>query len=92
MPSAFLIERVGYKKAIIIGLLIMAAGSIGMVPAARMPSCEVTLVALFVIACGIALLQVAANPYVAVIGPPETSQSRLTLVQAFNSMGTFFAP
>ncbi len=92
MPSAFLIERVGYKKAIIIGLAIMAVGALGMVPAARIPSYEVTLVALFVIACGIALLQVAANPYVAVIGPPETSESRLTLVQAFNSMGTFFAP
>lgn len=92
MPSAFLIERVGYKKAIVIGLLIMAVGSLGMIPAARMPSYEVTLVALFVIACGIALLQVAANPYVAVIGPAETSESRLTLVQAFNSMGTFFAP
>ena len=92
MPSAFLIERVGYKKAIIIGLSIMAVGALGMVPAARIPSYEVTLVALFVIACGIALLQVAANPYVAVIGPPETSESRLTLVQAFNSMGTFFAP
>lgn len=92
MPSAFLIERVGYKKAIIIGLLIMAAGALGMVPAARIPSYEITLLALFVIACGIALLQVAANPYVAVIGPPESSESRLTLVQAFNSMGTFFAP
>ena len=92
MPSAFLIERVGYKKAIIIGLLIMALGAMGMVPAARLPSFEITLIALFVIACGIALLQVAANPYVAVIGPPETSESRLTLVQAFNSMGTFFAP
>ena len=92
MPSAFLIERVGYKKAIIIGLTIMAVGSLGMIPAARLPSYEVTLVALFVIACGIALLQVAANPYVAVIGPAESSESRLTLVQAFNSMGTFFAP
>jgi FHS family L-fucose permease-like MFS transporter len=92
MPSAFLIERVGYKKAIIIGLVIMAVGAVGMVPAARMPSYEITLIALFVIACGIALLQVAANPYVAVIGSPETSESRLTLVQAFNSMGTFFAP
>ena len=92
MPSAFLIERVGYKKAIIIGLLIMAVGSLAMVPAARLPSFEVTLAALFVIACGIALLQVAANPYVAVIGPQESSESRLTLVQAFNSMGTFFAP
>ena len=92
MPSAFLIERVGYRRAIIIGLLIMAVGSLAMVPAARIPSFEVTLAALFVIACGIALLQVAANPYVAVIGPQESSESRLTLVQAFNSMGTFFAP
>ena len=92
VPSAFLIERVGYKKAIVLGLAVMAAGAVGMVPAARIPSYEITLVALFVIACGIALLQVAANPYVAVIGPPETSESRLTLVQAFNSMGTFFAP
>src|SRR3546814_12142225 len=63
-----------------------------MVPSARIPSYVITLLALFVIACGIALLQVAANPYVAVIGPPESSESRLTLVQAFNSMGTFFAP
>ena len=92
MPSAFLIERIGYKKAIICGLAIMAFGALCMVPAARIPSYGVTMVALFVIACGIALLQVAANPYVAVIGPPETSESRLTLVQAFNSMGTFFAP
>ena len=92
MPSAFLIERIGYKKAIVAGLLIMAAGALGMIPAARIPSYEVTLLALFVIACGIALLQVAANPYVAVIGPAESSESRLTLVQAFNSMGTFFAP
>ncbi len=92
MPSAFLIERVGYKKAIIIGLVVMALGAVGMVPAARIPSFEITLIALFVIACGIALLQVAANPYVAVIGPSESAESRLTLVQAFNSMGTFFAP
>lgn len=92
VPSAFLIRRIGYKSAIIVGLVVMAVGALGMVPAARIPSYEVTLVALFVIACGIALLQVAANPYVAVIGPPETSESRLTLVQAFNSMGTFFAP
>jgi FHS family L-fucose permease-like MFS transporter len=92
VPSAFLIERVGYKKAIVIGLTIMAVGALAMVPAAQIPSYWVTLGALFVIACGIALLQVAANPYVAVIGPPESSESRLTLVQAFNSMGTFFAP
>ncbi len=92
MPSAFLIERTGYKNAIIIGLAVMAAGALMMVPAARIPSYGVTLFALFVVASGITLLQVAANPYVAVIGPPESSESRLTLVQAFNSMGTFFAP
>ncbi len=92
MPSAFLIERTGYKKAIIIGLAAMAIGALCMVPAARLPSYGVTLAALFVIASGITLLQVAANPYVAVIGPAESSESRLTLVQAFNSMGTFFAP
>lgn len=92
MPAAFLIERVGYKRAIVIGLAVMAIGALGMIPAARLPSYEITLVALFVVACGIALLQVAANPYVAVIGPAESSESRLTLVQAFNSMGTFFAP
>ncbi len=92
MPSAFLIERTGYKNAIIIGLAVMAAGALMMVPAARIPSYGVTLFALFVVASGITLLQVAANPYVAVIGPVESSESRLTLVQAFNSMGTFFAP
>ncbi|WP_338243461.1 sugar MFS transporter [Aurantiacibacter hainanensis] len=92
MPSAFLIERTGYKRAIIIGLAVMAAGALGMVPAAQIPSYPITLFALFVIASGITLLQVAANPYVAVIGPPESSESRLTLVQAFNSFGTFLAP
>ena len=92
MPSAFLIERIGYKNALILGLAIMALGALGMVGAAELVSYGVTLVSLFVIASGITLLQVAANPYVAVIGPPESSESRLTLVQAFNSMGTFFAP
>jgi MFS transporter, FHS family, L-fucose permease len=92
IPSAKLIERVGYKKSMVIGLLIMAVGALGMVPAAMLPSYGVTLVALFVIASGITLLQVAANPYVAVVGPPETSDSRLNLVQAFNSLGTTLAP
>ncbi|GGY11802.1 sugar MFS transporter [Pseudoduganella dura] len=92
IPSARLIERVGYKKAMVVGLCIMAVGALGMIPAARLPSYVVTLVALFVIACGITLLQVAANPYVAVVGPPATASSRLNLVQAFNSLGTMFAP
>ena len=92
IPSAKLIERVGYRKSLVIGLLIMAAGALGMMLAASLPSYGVTLVMLFVIASGITLLQVAANPYVAVIGPPETSSSRLNLVQAMNSAGTMLAP
>lgn len=92
IPAAKLIEHIGYKKSMVIGLLIMAAGALLMIPAARIPSYGVVLTALFVIAAGITLLQVAANPYVAVIGPPESSSSRLNLVQAFNSMGTTFAP
>ncbi|HLG89555.1 MAG TPA: sugar MFS transporter [Alphaproteobacteria bacterium] len=92
LPSAWLIERVGYKRAMVIGLLIMAGGALGMIPAARIPSYGVVLVALFVIASGITLLQVAANPYVSVVGPPETASSRLNFVQAFNSLGTTLAP
>lgn len=92
IPSAKLIERVGYQRAIVTGLTIMAVGSLMMVPAARMPSYAVVLTALFVIASGITLLQVAANPYVTVIGSQETASSRLNLVQAFNSLGTTLAP
>lgn len=92
IPSAKLIARIGYKKSIVAGLLAMAGGALLMVPAAKIPSYEVTLVAMFVIASGITLLQVAANPYVAVVGPPETSSARLNLVQAFNSFGTTLAP
>jgi FHS family L-fucose permease-like MFS transporter len=91
-PSAKLIERVGYQRAISIGLTIMAAGALGMTLAASIPSYGVTLFMLFVIASGITLLQVAANPYVTVIGPPETGSARLNLVQAFNSLGTTLAP
>ena len=92
IPSAKLIERVGYKRSMVVGLIIMAIGALGMIPAARIPSYGLTLAALFVIASGITLLQVAANPYVAVVGPPETASSRLNLVQAFNSLGTTLAP
>lgn len=92
LPSAKLIERIGYQRSLVVGLVIMAAGALMMIPAARIASYAITLVALFVIASGITLLQVAANPYVAVVGKPETASSRLNLVQAFNSMGTVFAP
>ena len=92
IPSAKLIERIGYQKSLVIGLLIMAAGALGMILAASIPSYGVTLVMLFVIASGITLLQVAANPYVTVLGSPKTASSRLNLVQAMNSAGTMLAP
>lgn len=92
IPSAKLIERIGYQKSLVTGLLVMAAGALGMTLAASIPSYGVTLVMLFVIASGITLLQVAANPYVAVVGKPETASSRLNLVQALNSLGTMLAP
>jgi len=92
IPSAKLIERIGYRFSIVVGLCIMAFGALGMMAAASIPSYGVTLVMLFVIASGITLLQVAANPYVAVVGKPETASSRLNLVQALNSAGTMLAP
>ena len=91
VPSAFLIERIGYQRALTTGLAVMTTGSLGMILAASLPSYGVTLASLFTVSCGIALLQVAANPYVAVIGPPESSESRLTLVQAFNTTGDVLA-
>lgn len=92
IPAAKLIERIGYQRSLVTGLGIMAGGALLMIPAARIPSYEVVLVALFIIASGITLLQVAANPYVAVIGPADSAPARLNLVQAFNSMGTTLAP
>lgn len=92
IPSAKLIERIGYQRSLMTGLAIMAAGALGMTLAASIPSYGVTLAMLFVIASGITLLQVAANPYVAVVGPPDTASSRLNLVQAMNSAGTMLAP
>ncbi len=92
MPAARLIARVGYQRALVTGLGIMAAGTLGMVLASYRVSFAITLTALFVIASGITLLQVAANPSVAVVGPPESAPARLNLVQAFNSLGTTLAP
>jgi FHS family L-fucose permease-like MFS transporter len=92
IPAARLIARVGYQRALVLGLGIMAAGTLGMVGAAHQVSYAITLTALFVIASGITLLQVAANPYVAVVGPAESAPARLNLVQAFNSLGTTLAP
>jgi FHS family L-fucose permease-like MFS transporter len=91
IPAAKLIERIGYQRALTTGLVVMTVGSLGMIAAANLVSYEITIASLFTVSCGIALLQVAANPYVAVIGPPESSESRLTLVQAFNTTGDVLA-
>ena len=92
VPSGFLIRKVGYKKAIVVGLSTAAAGCVAFYPAAEWRSYAVFLFALFVLASGFTILQVAANPYVAVLGSRKTASSRLTLTQAFNSVGTTVAP
>lgn len=92
LPSGILVEKIGYKSGIIIGLLTAAAGTALFYPAAGYRSYGIFLFALFVLASGITLLQVAANPYVAILGKPETAPSRLNLSQAFNSLGTTIAP
>ena len=92
LPSAKLIERVGYRYSIGIGLSVMAIGCLIFFPAAAIPSFNLFLTALFVLAAGITLLQVAANPYVAVLGPERTASARLNLAQGFNSLGTLLAP
>ena len=92
LPAGWLIAAVGYKKGIVVGLAIAGLGALGFWPAADLHLYPAFLGALFVLATGITVLQVAANPYVALLGPERTSSSRLTLAQALNSFGTFLAP
>jgi FHS family L-fucose permease-like MFS transporter len=92
IPAAKLVEGIGYKASIVVGLAIMAVGCLLFLPASNIPSYYVFLAAMFVVAGGITLLQVAANPYVSVLGPAKTSSMRLNLVQGLNSFGTFLAP
>src|SRR6266581_7126799 len=92
IPSAKIIDWIGYQRSMVLGLLTMGVGAFLFVPAASVPSYPLFLMALIVLAAGITCLQVAANPYVTVLGKPETASSRLNLTQAFNSLGTFLAP
>lgn len=92
LPAGRLVSALGYKRGIVAGLAIAGVGTAGFWPAAQLRSYEVFLAALFVLATGITVLQVAANPYVALLGPARTSSSRLTLAQAMNSLGTTLAP
>ena len=92
VPSGYLVEKIDYKGGIIAGLSIAGIGCLLFYPAASQHSYPLFLAALFVLASGITLLQVAANPYVTILGAPETASSRLTMTQAFNSLGTTIAP
>src|SRR5467141_2525540 len=92
IPSAKIIDWLGYKRAIVAGLLTMVVACLAFFPAARIPSFPFFLAALIILATGITILQVAANPYVAVLGRPQTASSRLNLTQAFNSLGTTIFP
>ncbi len=91
-PSGKIVEWIGYKKTMVMGLLTMALGAFLFLPAANVPSFAFFLSAQVVLAAGMTVLQVSANPYVTVLGPPATASSRLNLTQGFNSFGTFLAP
>ena len=92
IPAAKIVDWIGYQGAMVAGLLTMSAGALLFVPAASLASYHLFLAALIVMAAGITALQVSANPYVIVLGSPQTASSRLNLTQAFNSLGTTIAP
>ena len=92
IPGGNLIERIGYKRGILTGLGLAALGCLLFYPAAATRVYGLFLLALFVVAGGLTILQVAANPYISVLGSPERASSRLNLAQAFNSLGTTIAP
>ncbi|MGA2346413.1 MAG: sugar MFS transporter [Candidatus Sulfotelmatobacter sp.] len=91
-PASRIVDWIGYQRSMVVGLLTAGVGAFLFVPAASAASYPLFLGALIVLAAGITCLQVAANPYVTVLGPPQTASSRLNLTQAFNSLGTFLAP
>lgn len=92
IPSGYIIKRIGYKTSLIAGLVLMAAGSFLFYPAASIPSYPLFLTATFVLASGVVMLQVAANPYATALGPAKTASGRLNMVQALNSVATMVAP
>ena len=92
LPAGFILSKIGYKKGIVLGLLTMALGCLLFYPAASYRAFPVFLIGYFTLAGGITILQVAANPYVALLGSEDGASSRLNLSQAFNSLGTTIAP
>lgn len=92
LPAGMFMKRYGYKRGIILGLLLFAAGAFAFIPAAFLHSATPFLVALFVIACGLCILETAANPYSTVLGPAESGAQRLNLSQSFNGLGWILGP
>lgn len=92
IPAGMFISRFGYRRGVVFGLVLFAAGAFLFVPSAEVGTLNAYLFCLFVIACGLAFLETSANPYSALLGPVETSTSRLNLSQSFNGMGSFLAP
>lgn len=92
LPAGKLVGKIGFQKGIVVGLSIACVGCLLFLPAATMGVYGIFLLALFILATGITILQVSANPYVTALGDPATASSRLTLTQAFNSAGTTLAP
>jgi FHS family L-fucose permease-like MFS transporter len=92
VPSGKLIELIGYKRTMVTSLFIMVVGALLFIPAAAMVSFPFFLTASFVLATGVCVLQTSANPYVTILGPESSAPARLTLAQAFNSLGSALAP
>src|ERR1700756_4641060 len=92
VPWSRFVNRIGYQRTMVVGLLTMACGAFLFLPAASNASFPLFLAALLILAAGITGLQVAANPYVVLLGKPATASSRLDLTQAFNSLGTTIGP
>lgn len=92
VPSAKVIEKVGYKATMVISLFVMTGGALLFLPAANMISFPMTLFAIFILATGVTGLQTSANPYVSILGPEHSAPARLTLAQAFNSVGSLLGP
>lgn len=92
LPAGIFMSKVGYRKGIILGLLLYATGALLFYPSAQSSSFPFFLIALFVLASGLTFLETAANPYITVLGPPQTSEFRLNLSQSFNGVGSFIGP
>lgn len=92
IPAGRAVAHLGYKPSIVVGLIVAALGALAFYPAAKVPSYPLFLLALFVLASGITLLQVSANPYISLLGEPRGASSRLTLAQAVNSLGHTLSP